>query len=242
MIHPDRPGSSWLLREDPEAPEAVFHEPAYRWGKGFVILDAGSFRFDTPTDLILDDDGLSLRHVRPGLELRIDSRFGTSWVESYELINTGMRPVSVGSIAVSTPWRDVYFSVADSLRGGRCPCPPLDRWPRLLGLGDPHERSRSRARAGAHRRHGRLLGRLPQHRDVEQRPRPPVFAPHRPRPQPRRHGRAAADHAAARCVLPVGLAARLVRRPADVRPTALRAAAVVDHRRPARCGGGGSRS
>ena len=53
----------------------------------------------------------------PGLELRIDRRFGTSWVESYELINTGARPVSVGSIAVSTPWRDVYFSAADSLRG-----------------------------------------------------------------------------------------------------------------------------
>ena len=116
VIHPDRPGSSYLLGEDPDAPEAVFHEPAFRWGKGFVITDAGSFRFDAPMDLVWQDDGVSVRHVRPGLELRIDRRFGTSWAESYELTNTGARPVSVGSIAVSTPWRDVYFSAADSLR------------------------------------------------------------------------------------------------------------------------------
>ena len=39
VTHPDRPGSSYLLSEDPEAAETVFHEPAYRWGKGFVIAD-----------------------------------------------------------------------------------------------------------------------------------------------------------------------------------------------------------
>ncbi len=43
-----------LLDEDPEAPEAVMHEPARRWGKGFLITDRGGHRFDAPAEQTLD--------------------------------------------------------------------------------------------------------------------------------------------------------------------------------------------
>jgi hypothetical protein len=46
--HPVR-NHSMLLEEDPEAPEAVMHEPARRWGKGFLITDRGGRRFDAPS-------------------------------------------------------------------------------------------------------------------------------------------------------------------------------------------------
>ena len=108
---------SFLLREHGEAPESVFHEAAYRWGKGFVITDHGSHRFDAPDGLTWHADGVDVRYRRPGLELRVERRIGTSWVENHRLTNTGSEIVSVGSIGVSTPWRDVYFSAADSLRG-----------------------------------------------------------------------------------------------------------------------------
>ena len=42
--HPRR-GHSMLLEEDPDSPDAAFHEPARRWGKGFVIIDGAGFRF-----------------------------------------------------------------------------------------------------------------------------------------------------------------------------------------------------
>lgn len=38
-----------------------------------------------------------------------------TWRESYELRNTSDQPVRVGSVAISTPWRDVYESSRDSL-------------------------------------------------------------------------------------------------------------------------------
>jgi hypothetical protein len=112
--HPRRRGS-YLLSEDPAAPEAAFHEPAFRWGKGFVITDRGSHRFDAPTWLSWESDGARLAHQRPGLQIEIDRRIGASWTESYRVVNTGRTAVSIGSLAVSTPWRDSYFSAADSL-------------------------------------------------------------------------------------------------------------------------------
>jgi hypothetical protein len=113
--HPRR-YHSMLLEEDPAAPEGVMHEPAYRWGKGYVITDQGSHRFDRPTALRWLTDGVWVEYALGALRLGVHRTVGHSWTESYELRNESSGPVTVGSLAVSTPWRDVYFSCADSLR------------------------------------------------------------------------------------------------------------------------------
>ena len=113
--HPDRAGT-FLLSEDPDAPEVVFHESAQRWGIGFVVTDRGSHRFQTPTELTPHPDGVEQQFVRPGLSLAVTRTIGDSWRETYALRNTAEHPTTVGSLAVSTPWRDTYFSAADSLR------------------------------------------------------------------------------------------------------------------------------
>lgn len=117
--HPGRAGS-FLLSEDPAAPEAVFHESAQRWGTGFVIAERSSgresHRFDTATALDWRPDGVDVSYRWPGLELTVARSVGSVWTETYELRNTGTTSLSVGSLAVSTPWRDAYFSAADSLR------------------------------------------------------------------------------------------------------------------------------
>jgi hypothetical protein len=113
--HPSR-GHSMLLEEDPRAPEAVMHEPARRWGKGFVIAGGRGRRFDAPVSISWLADGVDLVHDLVDLELRISRRVADSWLETYELRNTSSEAVDVASIAVSTPWRDVYGSSRESLR------------------------------------------------------------------------------------------------------------------------------
>lgn len=109
----DGRGRQFLLSEDPDAPEAVFHESAQRWGSGFLIADRAGVRVGHR----FVGSGFQGSTEWPGLRLTVSRRVGQSWTESYELTNTGDDPVSVGSLAVSTPWRDGYFSAADSLRG-----------------------------------------------------------------------------------------------------------------------------
>ncbi len=104
--HPSR-GHSMLLDDTPGAPEAAMHDPSRYWGSGFVITDRGSHRFGAPTGPL---------HRMHGLELRVDRRIDDVWTESYELRNTADEPVTVGSLAISTPWRDLYSSSRDSLR------------------------------------------------------------------------------------------------------------------------------
>ena len=113
--HPRR-GHSVLLAEEPEAPDAVLHEAAYRWGKGFVITDQGSQRFDAPTILAWTGEGVEVGHRLGDLELTVSRRVKESWIETYALRNTAPVTVSVGSVAVSTPWRDVYWSARNSLQ------------------------------------------------------------------------------------------------------------------------------
>jgi len=115
-VRPPEGDHSMLLGEDSGAPEAVMHEPSYRWGKGFVITDQGSYRFDRPSGLSWAVDGVQVEYVLGALRLRVQRQIGDSWTESFALSNQGPEPVNVGSLAVSTPWRDVYFSAVDSLR------------------------------------------------------------------------------------------------------------------------------
>ncbi len=116
ISHPTRP-RSMLLSEDPDAPEALMHDSSRRWGKGFVIADGVGRRFDSPTSISVTDDGAELSHDLGPLDLRVRRRMmGEAWVESYLLHNVSSGPARVGSIAVSTPWRDLYRSSRESLR------------------------------------------------------------------------------------------------------------------------------
>ncbi|MFF1822624.1 hypothetical protein ACFVWG_35305 [Kribbella sp. NPDC058245] len=87
------------------------------WGKGFVITDRGSHRFDQPVLTRWRSSGLDLLHQLGDLELRVGRRFGEHWTETYELRNPTAEPVAVGSLAISTPYRDVYRSSRESLIG-----------------------------------------------------------------------------------------------------------------------------
>ncbi len=127
VYHPRR-GHSMLLEENPESADAVFHEPARRWGKGFVITDRGGLRFDTPSEISWSDAGVELVHRLGLVEVRVTRRIEPSregpgdvppspdWTETYEVVNTSGTDLTLGSVAVSTPWRDVYWSSRDSLR------------------------------------------------------------------------------------------------------------------------------
>jgi len=87
------------------------------WGKGFLITDHGSYRFDHPALVRWRSSGLDLLHQLGDLELRVGRRFGEHWTETYELRNPTAEPVQVGSLAISTPYRDVYRSSRESLTG-----------------------------------------------------------------------------------------------------------------------------
>lgn len=110
VLHPSR-GHSMLLDDAPGAPESAMHDPSRHWGTGFVVTDRGSHRFAVPAER----RGTDLLHRMDGLELRVVRRFGERWTESYELCNVSDEPVTVGSLAISTPWRDLYTSSRDSL-------------------------------------------------------------------------------------------------------------------------------
>ncbi|MET7283169.1 hypothetical protein ABZS29_33385 [Kribbella sp. NPDC005582] len=87
------------------------------WGKGFLSTDRGSYRLDHPALVRWRSSGLDLLHQLGDLELRVGRRFGEHWTETYELRNPTADPVQVGSLAISTPYRDVYRSSRESLTG-----------------------------------------------------------------------------------------------------------------------------
>lgn len=112
--HPSR-GCSMLLEEGTDGPEAPMHDPTRRWGKGFVVTDHGGRRFDTPASISWVSDGVDLVHDLGQTTLTIRRRGGDVWTETYELRNDTDDELGIGSIAVSTPWRDVYAASRESL-------------------------------------------------------------------------------------------------------------------------------
>ncbi|SDE35664.1 hypothetical protein [Auraticoccus monumenti] len=112
-----RPGSdhSVLLVEDAPGVEGQLHDGAFRWGKGFAVLDARGWRFDHPSSVEWRDDGVDVVHHLGQAVLRSSRRFGERARETYELTNEGGMPLRVGSLAISTPWRDLYGSARDCL-------------------------------------------------------------------------------------------------------------------------------
>src|SRR5882762_8475228 len=91
VTHPDHGQMTFLLGEDSDDD---FHQPPFRWGKGFLISDAGSCRWDQPDDLTVDDSGIDARYRLCGtLELAVRRRFGDRWTERYRFANNGAKAV-----------------------------------------------------------------------------------------------------------------------------------------------------
>jgi hypothetical protein len=109
VLHPD--GRRVLLDEGP------VHDELHAWGKGFVVTDRGAYRFDSPAFTRWRSSGIDLMYRFGHLELRVGRRFGDQWTETYELRNVSDEPSEIGSLAVSTPYRDVYTSSRESLTG-----------------------------------------------------------------------------------------------------------------------------
>ena len=103
------PSRSMLLSD------GAVHDPGHYWGKGFVITDHGSHRFDGPDFTRWRQTGIDLLYRLGELELRVGRRFGEHWTETYEVRNTAAEPVTIGSLAISTPYRDLYSSSRESL-------------------------------------------------------------------------------------------------------------------------------
>jgi hypothetical protein len=110
VLHPTR-GHSMLLADGP------VHDPTHYWGKGFVITSNGSHRFDAPDFTRWRQTGIDLLYRLGELELRVGRRFGEHWTETYEVRNTGGEVQTIGSLAISTPYRDLYSSSRESLTG-----------------------------------------------------------------------------------------------------------------------------
>ena len=111
LRHPDRPQAPWLLDEATES----WHTREHRWGSGLLITSAGAGRWNAPDELAVDGHGIAALHRVAGLELCVTRELGPAWRERYALRNATRRPVSVTSLGISTPWRDVYASAADAL-------------------------------------------------------------------------------------------------------------------------------
>ncbi|GAA3564670.1 hypothetical protein [Kribbella ginsengisoli] len=108
VLHPVRKQSMLLV-------DGPVHDPARYWGKGFVISSSGSHRFDAPDFTRWRQTGIDLLYRLGDLELRVGRRFGEHWTETYEVRNIADEPVELGSLGVSTPYRDLYSSSRESL-------------------------------------------------------------------------------------------------------------------------------
>ncbi|OGV60039.1 MAG: hypothetical protein A2498_01175 [Lentisphaerae bacterium RIFOXYC12_FULL_60_16] len=110
--HPAQPRMRFLLTHQ----EASWHHAPHRWGKGFLITNQGSGRWDHPERIRRITGGFHMVFEPiPGIVLTVTRRFGKRWQEHYCLWNRTGRRVRIDSWAISTPFHDVYPSARQSL-------------------------------------------------------------------------------------------------------------------------------
>lgn len=115
MSPPGDPGRSALLGEA----EKAWHHGPRRWGKGFLITSKGAARWDRPAvEGRVDPANLVHPLARAGASLVIQRSLDASGVsECYTIANTTAEILQIGSVGISTPWRDVYPSAEECLKG-----------------------------------------------------------------------------------------------------------------------------
>jgi hypothetical protein len=86
-----------------------WHTADRAWGAGFAVTDRGAAQWSVPDEYTVTDAAATQRfQLLDGLALHVDRRAGDRLRETYRWANTGDSPLEITSLAVSTPWRDVY--------------------------------------------------------------------------------------------------------------------------------------
>lgn len=110
--HDRLPGLGFLLGEGD-----TWHTADRAWGAGFVVTDRGAAQWSVPDDRTVTDHAATQRfQLLDGLVLQVERQAGDRLRETYRWANTGDGPLRITSLAVSTPWRDVY--AADGVAHG----------------------------------------------------------------------------------------------------------------------------
>ena len=74
-----------------------------------MVSDRGATQWSVPDDHTVTDTAAIQRFQLPdGLALQVERRAGDRLRETYRWANTGDSPLRITSLALSTPWRDVY--------------------------------------------------------------------------------------------------------------------------------------
>jgi hypothetical protein len=104
---------SFLLDE-----KSPWFHPPHRWGRGFLLLaGARAAKWGQPDRVSISEKRVRLRyHLENGIDLDVKRSFGRRWLETYTWRNTSASPLSITSLAIRTPFRDVYASAKASLR------------------------------------------------------------------------------------------------------------------------------
>jgi hypothetical protein len=95
-----------------------FFQAPHRWGKGFVLLQDGrACKWGQPDHLsVAGKKVLSLHSLDGIIKLEVVRHFEDHWTEEYTWRNVSRRSLTLTSIGIRTPFRDVYSSAVVSLR------------------------------------------------------------------------------------------------------------------------------
>ncbi len=105
FLHDRLPGLTFLLSEQTDS----WHTADRRWGSGFIVTDQGAAQWAAPDETTIAANHASQAFgLTSGVNLRVERSGGDQFRESYRWTNIGEAPVKITSLAVSTPWRDVY--------------------------------------------------------------------------------------------------------------------------------------
>ena len=103
--HGRLPRLGFLLAEGTDA----WHTADRAWGAGFVVSDRGAAQWAVPDDAAVTDAAATQRfRLLDGLALDVHREVGDRLRETYRWSNRGDTPLRITSLALSTPWRDVY--------------------------------------------------------------------------------------------------------------------------------------
>ncbi|MFE7503902.1 hypothetical protein [Promicromonospora sp. NPDC057488] len=128
-------GGGYVILGDDGAPEAFgndidadrrylldsasepWHGPEHAWGSGFVVTSAGSGRWQAPSSVRREADGVVVTHrPLPALRLDVERRVTSDhYTETYTWTNAGDAPLQVTSLALNVPVRDLYDDAAGAL-------------------------------------------------------------------------------------------------------------------------------
>ena len=104
-VHDRLPTNRFLLSQATDS----WHTADRCWGAGFVITDHGAAQWAVPDSSSVNPERAAQRFgLTDRLRLDVQRIAGDQLVETYRWTNTGDDQLQIGSLALSTPWRDVY--------------------------------------------------------------------------------------------------------------------------------------